>query len=160
GKGGGAGWTPLIGKGGGAGWTPLLGKGGGAGWTPLRGKEGDQDDAGRGHSKLGAGAMLAALGKHADPDVAAVDGCWSGAVPIVVDGHVVTMHLPRDGSDGCCGVGPYYGPGGSSRNVNIVVPVSEARRIAGQQRAYFEGRLRRSFPRVWDEIAGNAQMLD
>ena len=63
----------------------------------------------------------------------------------------VTMHLPRDFSDACCGVGAACGPDGT-RNVNIVVPVSEAGRIAGRRQAYFEERLRVSFPQVWEWV--------
>lgn len=63
----------------------------------------------------------------------------------------VTMHLPRDRSDACCGVGAACGPEGT-RNVNIVVPMSEAPRMAGRRQAYFEERLRRSFPQVWEWV--------
>ncbi len=37
----------------------------------------------------------------------------------------VTMHLPHDRSDACCGVGAASGPE-RTHNVNIVVPISEA----------------------------------
>ena len=63
----------------------------------------------------------------------------------------VTMHLPRDGSDACCGVGAACGPDGT-RNVNLVVPQSEAPRMARRRQAYFEERLRVSFPQVWDWV--------
>ena len=63
----------------------------------------------------------------------------------------VTMHLPHNRSDACCGVGAACGPEGT-RNVNIVVPLSEAPRLAGRRRAYFEDRLRRSFPQVWELV--------
>jgi len=63
----------------------------------------------------------------------------------------VTMHLPRDRSDACCGVGAACGPEGT-RNVNIVVPISEAARMAGRRQAYFEERLRQSFPQVWEWV--------
>lgn len=63
----------------------------------------------------------------------------------------VTMHLPRDRSDACCGVGAACGPEGT-RNVNIVVPVAEALRMAGRRQAYFEERLRVSFPGVWEWV--------
>jgi flavin-dependent dehydrogenase len=92
-----------------------------------------------------------------------VSGCASGAMPVALDRHAdpdvasVTMYLPVGGSDGCCGVGPVCG---ETRNVNIVVPVSEARRIAGRPREYFEDRLRRSFPTVWDEIAMSSEIRD
>jgi flavin-dependent dehydrogenase len=61
----------------------------------------------------------------------------------------VTMYLPRDRTDACCGVGAACGPEGT-RNVNIVVPLSEAPRMAGRRRAYFDERLCRSFPQVWE----------
>ena len=61
------------------------------------------------------------------------------------------MYLPRDRSDACCGVGAACGPDGT-HNVNIVVPLSEAPRLAGRRQAYFEERLRASFPRVWDWV--------
>lgn len=63
----------------------------------------------------------------------------------------VTMHLPHDRSDACCGVGAACGPDGT-RNVNIVVPLSEAPRLAGRRQAYFEERLRVSFPQVWEWV--------
>jgi len=63
----------------------------------------------------------------------------------------VTMYLPRDRSDACCGVGATCGPEGT-RNVNIVVPISEAPRMAGRRQAYFEERLRVSFPQVWEWV--------
>lgn len=69
----------------------------------------------------------------------------------------VTMHLPSDRSDACCGVGAPAGPDGA-RNVNIVVPTSEARQLAGRREEYFEERLRRSFPRVWEQM-GEAQRV-
>ncbi len=65
----------------------------------------------------------------------------------------VTMHLPADRSDACCGVGAPAGPDGA-RNVNIVVPTGEARRIAGRREGYFDERLCRSFPHVWEQMAG------
>lgn len=63
----------------------------------------------------------------------------------------VTMHLPRDRSDACCGVGAACGPE-RTRNVNIVVPISEAPRMAGRRQTYFEERLRVSFPQVWEWV--------
>jgi len=69
----------------------------------------------------------------------------------------VTMHLPRDKSDACCGVGSACGPDGS-RNVNIVVPQSEAPKMAGRRQAYFDERLRMSFPAVWDQIKVSEQV--
>lgn len=63
----------------------------------------------------------------------------------------VTMYLPRDRTDACCGIGAACGPQGT-RNVNIVVPVSEAPRMAGRRQAYFEERLRVSFPQVWEWV--------
>ncbi len=63
----------------------------------------------------------------------------------------VTMHLPRDRSDACCGVGAACGSEGT-RNVNIVVPMAEAARMAGRRQAYFEERLRVSFPAVWEWV--------
>ena len=71
-------------------------------------------------------------------------------------GDTVTMHLPRDGSDACCGVGAACGPDGT-RNVNIVVPVSEAPRLAGRRQDYFDERLQRSFPQVWEQVRDSAQ---
>lgn len=68
-------------------------------------------------------------------------------------GSGVTMHLPKDGTDACCGVGAVCGPD-KTRNVNIVVPLSEAAFIAGRRQAYFEERLRRSFPAVWEQLQG------
>ena len=68
----------------------------------------------------------------------------------------VTMHLPRDASDACCGVGPACGPD-RTRNVNIVVPVSEAPHLAGRRQAYFEDRLQRSFPQVWEQVRESSQ---
>jgi flavin-dependent dehydrogenase len=126
--------NPLLRAGGGAGWTPLLSNGGGARWKSHLGNEG------------GLGAMPVALDRHADPATAIERS----------DGHAVTMHLPSDRSLACCGVGPICGSG--MRNVNIVVPVSEAKRIAGRPREYFEDRLQRSFPLVWDEIASRAEL--
>ena len=67
----------------------------------------------------------------------------------------VTMHLPRDGSDACCGVGAACGPGGT-RNVNIVVRTSEAPVMAGRLDAYLRERLQRSFPEVWAMIGDAA----
>ncbi len=72
-------------------------------------------------------------------------------------GGGVTMYLPADQSDACCGVGSRCGPEGT-RNVNIVVPQSEAPLMAGRRQAYFEDRLRRSFPAVWDEVQTSAQV--
>lgn len=69
----------------------------------------------------------------------------------------VTMHLPRDGSDACCGVGAACGPEGT-QNVNIVVPLSEGPLLAGQRQEYFEKRLRQSFPAVWEMLDGAAQI--
>lgn len=61
----------------------------------------------------------------------------------------VTMHLPSDGSHACCGVGTPCGAE-QTRNVNIVVPLSEAPRMAGRRAEYFSERLRLSFPRVYE----------
>lgn len=61
------------------------------------------------------------------------------------------MHLPSDRSDACCGVGAPCGPD-NSRNVNIVVPVSEAPLMAGWREGYFRDRLKISFPRVWEQL--------
>ena len=72
-------------------------------------------------------------------------------------GRSVTMHLPSDRSDACCGVGAVCGPGGT-RNVNIVVPQSEAPRMAGRRQDYFEERLRRSFPAVWADVQQGVQV--
>ena len=69
----------------------------------------------------------------------------------------VTMHLPCDYSDACCGVGAACGPDGT-RNVNIVVPLAEAPVMAGRRQEYFEERLRRSFPQVWDEVKSSIQV--
>lgn len=71
--------------------------------------------------------------------------------------NAVTMHLPRDRSDACCGFGAPCGPNGT-RNVNIVVPLSEAPRMAGRRQAYFEERLRKSFPQVWDLVGNKSQV--
>jgi len=70
-------------------------------------------------------------------------------------GGTVTMHLPRDRSDACCGVGAPCGPDGT-QNVNIVVPISEAKQMAGRRQEYFEERLRISFPQVWEQVSGQA----
>ena len=72
-------------------------------------------------------------------------------------GPGVTMHLPLDGTEACCGVGAACGPEGT-RNINIVVPQSEAPRMAGRRQAYFEERLRRSFPLVWEEVQLGVQV--
>ena len=72
-------------------------------------------------------------------------------------GSGVTMHLPRDHSDACCGLGVACGPE-ETRNVNIVVPQSEAPKMAGRRQDYFEERLRRSFPAVWDEVQHGVQV--
>ena len=72
-------------------------------------------------------------------------------------GSGVTMHLPTDGSDACCGVGAACGPDGT-RNVNIVVPQSEAALMAGRRQEYFEERLRRSFPAVWEWVSQSEQV--
>lgn len=64
----------------------------------------------------------------------------------------VTMHLPFDRSDACCGIGASCGTD-DSQNVNIVVPLSEASAMAGRRGEYFDARLRRSFPRVWEAVA-------
>ncbi len=70
-------------------------------------------------------------------------------------GEAVTMHLPHDRSDACCGVGAPCGPDGT-RNINIVVPLSEAPHMAGRRQEYFNDRLRQSFPQVWEQVAGHA----
>lgn len=67
------------------------------------------------------------------------------------DAAAVTMHLPHDRSDACCGVGAPCGPE-RTRNINIVVPVTEAPQMAGRRQAYFDERLRRSFPQVWEQV--------
>ncbi len=72
------------------------------------------------------------------------------------DSGSVTMHLPRDESDACCGVGVPCGPDGT-RNVNIVVPLSEAPEMAGRRQEYFESRLRSAFPQVWESVQRTAQ---
>ena len=69
----------------------------------------------------------------------------------------VTMHLPVDRSDACCGIGAACGPDGT-RNVNIVVPVSEAPLMAGRRQAYFEERLRIAFPHVWEQVKDGIQV--
>ena len=69
----------------------------------------------------------------------------------------VTMHLPEDRSDACCGVGAACGPDGT-RNINIVVPHSEAPLMAGRRQEYFNERLRRSFPAVWEEVQQSVQV--
>lgn len=69
----------------------------------------------------------------------------------------VTMHLPSDHSDACCGIGAPCGPDGT-RNVNIVVPQSEAAQMAGRRDDYFREKLARSFPRVWDDLQTAAQI--
>lgn len=69
----------------------------------------------------------------------------------------VTMHLPRDGADACCGVGAACGPEGT-RNVNIVVPLSEGPLMAGRRDAYFQDYLRRSFPAVAEMLNGAVQV--
>jgi len=68
----------------------------------------------------------------------------------------VTMHLPRDRSDACCGVGIACGPD-RTRNINIVVPVTEAPRMAGRRQEYLRMRLRRSFPQVWERVKDSVQ---
>lgn len=72
------------------------------------------------------------------------------------DEDAVVMHLPQDRSDACCGVGAPCGPE-KTRNINIVVPTSEAPQMAGRREAYFEERLRRSFPQVWEQLGGASQ---
>ena len=72
------------------------------------------------------------------------------------DPQGVTMHLPHDRTDACCGVGAACGPK-KTRNVNIVVPASEAASMAGRRQEYFEERLRVSFPQVWEQVNGSAQ---
>ncbi len=69
----------------------------------------------------------------------------------------VTMHLPRDRSDACCGVGIACGPD-RTRNINIVVPLSEAPLMAGRRQEYFRMRLRRSFPQVWERVKDSVQV--
>jgi flavin-dependent dehydrogenase len=69
----------------------------------------------------------------------------------------VTMHLPQDRSDACCGVGASCGPDGT-RNVNIVVPLTEASVMAGRRQDYFQTRLRHSFPQVWEQVKDSAQI--
>ena len=69
----------------------------------------------------------------------------------------VIMYLPHDRTDACCGVGAACGLQ-RSRNVNIVVPASEAARMAGRRQDYFEERLRVSFPQVWEQVKDTAQV--
>ena len=69
----------------------------------------------------------------------------------------VTMHLPSDRTDACCGVGAPAGADGS-RNVNIVVPTSEATHLAGRREAYFMERLEQSFPRVWEQMESSRRV--
>ena len=69
----------------------------------------------------------------------------------------VAMHLPHDGSNACCGFGPACGPE-ETRNVNVVVPVSEAPAMAGRREEYFRERLRSSFPAVWAQVREAAQV--
>lgn len=69
----------------------------------------------------------------------------------------VTMHLPRDSADACCGVGAACGREGT-RNVNIVVPLSEGPLMAGRRQEYFEERLRLSFPAVAEMLEGAVQV--
>ena len=76
---------------------------------------------------------------------------------VASSGSGVTMHLPGDRSDACCGVGAVCGPDGT-RNINIVVPQSEAPLMAGRRQEYFEERLRVSFPAVWDEVQQSVQV--
>lgn len=61
----------------------------------------------------------------------------------------VTMHLASDKSHACCGVGTPCGAE-RTRNVNIVVPLSEGPRLAGRRPQYFADCLRTSFPRVYE----------
>ena len=74
-----------------------------------------------------------------------------------VSRNTVTMHLPRDRSDACCGVGAPCGPNGT-QNINIVVPLSEAKQMAGRRQEYFEERLRHSFPQVREQVSGLAHV--
>ena len=69
--------------------------------------------------------------------------------PIPWGDDKMTMYLPRDRSDACCGVGASCGPE-STRCINLVVPISEAPKLAGRRADYWEERLRRSFPQVWE----------
>ena len=78
------------------------------------------------------------------------------AAESVSDGSV-TMHLPGDNSDACCGVGAPCGPGGT-QNVNIVVPITEAKKMAGRRQEYFEERLKHSFPQVWEQVSSQTQV--
>lgn len=68
----------------------------------------------------------------------------------------LTMYLPRDASTACCGFGASAGRG--LRNVNIVVPVSEARAIAFDRERYFRDRLARSFPDAWERLRGQVMV--
>lgn len=67
------------------------------------------------------------------------------------DDPALTMYLPRDHTHACCGFGP-AGRTSGTRNVNIVVPVSESKAIAAGRKAYFLNQLQRSFPHAWDRL--------
>jgi flavin-dependent dehydrogenase len=84
----------------------------------------------------------------------ALVGHFAGTASQPDDGMAaaVTMYLPKDGSDACCGIGPACGKDDTC-NMNIVVPVSEAPDIAGRLEAYFHERLQRSFPEVRERAA-------
>ena len=72
-------------------------------------------------------------------------------------GPSVAMHLPADGTDGCCGIGPPCGAH-NVRNVNMVVPQSEAHKMAGRRETYFRERLRTAFPAAWETVRDMEQV--
>ena len=74
-----------------------------------------------------------------------------------VSDSAVTMHLPGDSSDACCGVSAHCGPHGT-QNVSIVVPITESKKVAGRRQEYFEERLKRSFPQVWEQVSSQTQV--
>jgi len=61
-------------------------------------------------------------------------------------GNDMTMYLPVNRTDACCGLGPSDSTG--KRNLTIVVPTSEATAIAAGREHYFRDRLSTSFPHV------------
>lgn len=69
----------------------------------------------------------------------------------------MTMYLPRDRSDGCCGVGASCGTE-KTRCINLVVSTSEAPKMAGRHAEYWEERLRKSFPQVWEQLKDARQV--
>jgi flavin-dependent dehydrogenase len=81
----------------------------------------------------------------------AIVGRFSGAEATQGVSPGVTLHLAADGSRACCGIGAACGPEGAL-NANIVVPVAEARQMAGRLDDYFEGKMRSAFPLAWAQI--------